>query len=108
MTIGRTVIYTGRTEETINPWLLKAVDDFFEGSTIGEAADRNGIKYGALTKELHDFRKCHCKKCDPEHICSAGKKGSNRVVYCSALIDTNFKDKECPFYRNAFQIREDQ
>ena len=103
----RVVVYTGRTEETINPSLLSAVDEYFNGSKIGEAADRNGITYGMLAKELHDFRKCHHPKCDPAHICSAGKRGNNGVVYCSALIDTNFHNKVCPFYRNEFQILEE-
>lgn len=103
----RVVIYTGRTEETLNPSLLKAVDDFFNGANMGEASSRNGITYAMLTKELHDFRKCHCKKCDATHLCSAGKKGNNGVVYCSALIDTNFENRDCPFYRNEFEILEE-
>lgn len=104
----RVVVYTGRTEEDINPAVMSAIEDFFDGKTIGAAAERNGITYGMVTKELHEFRKCHCKKCDPAHICTAGKKGSNGVVYCKALIDTNFGNKECPFYRNEFQILEDK
>ncbi len=77
----------------------EAVRLFFdENLSQVKACKEAGIATAALARELYDHHLCYHPECDKLHPCRAGKRGTNGVMFCGALTETN--DVEfCPFFK---------
>ena len=76
-----------------------ALDLFFDrGYSRREAAEKFGLSDYYINTELYDHRVCYHPQCK-KHACRAAKRGSNKIMFCSALTDTNFGYRDCPFYK---------
>lgn len=81
-----------------------ACDLFFDkGYKQKDAAKEAGVSIGSLYNELHNNRLCHHPHCTEDHPCRAAKRGTNAVMFCGALTDTNFEDYYCPFFKTEHQ-----
>lgn len=77
-----------------------ALDLFFDKNyTQKKAAQEFGLSNYYIQTELYDHRVCYHPHCTEGHPCRAAKRGSNGVMFCGALVDTDFGFDNCPFFK---------
>ena len=77
----------------------EAVRLFFdENMSQRQACEIAGIATATLARELYDHHLCYHPACTNLHPCRASKRGTNGVMFCGALTETNTVEF-CPFFK---------
>lgn len=77
--------------------MATAIRMVLDGAKLVEAERATGVKGAALSKRLDQFN-CHHPGCTDEAPCAAAIRRKGGIYTCTALEDTVFHGRTCPFY----------
>ena len=82
------------TDEQMN----EAIDLYFKGATQTQAVEETGVPLYAFQEEMRQ-RICKHPKCNETHPCRAARRRNGGLMACSALDNTDFGNRICPFFK---------